>query len=504
MHKTPLLILCLSLAINLSAQTLCEDFDSFTVPTNNKQHAFNTYGNGNAGFLQNWTVTNGTPAILTNGDLGGTNAYNGTQCALMAVCDVAADWSEGLALNYNFQQGKTYTVTMAVRNAPLSTTPTPIDVNFLLLKSAIAFTYQTQTGCTQTASVPGTAQSVHSVSSFADNSWQTINFTISNLADNYTQLWVRSQFSSGSPSVTTFLLMDAVCIEEVNTAVTCHQFDDTLITDASSRQHAFNLFGNGNGGFLNDWLVASGTPTLFASGSLANINAYSGSQAALMAVCDVAADWNESLELIHSFDPGKTYDVSFALRNAQSLGASAATVDFLLLSAPINFTYQTQTGCTQVPAIPSTALNVHSITNLTANSWSTYSFTISGLSSSYPYLWIRPRFASGSAQTTTFVLLDSLCIAESTPVSVKNIDNNLPVQIYPNPANSLVTVKLSGKQNLQQIKLYNYAGSMVREWQNLQTNLLTIDVSDYSKGIYVIDITDTQGNRTVRKLQVQN
>jgi hypothetical protein len=146
MKKLHVIIMASLCAGTVSAQKICENFDSFTVTTNNKQHAFNTYGNGNSGFLQNWTVPNGTPAIVASGDLNGVNAYNGNQCALMGVCDVASDWSEGLALNYSFEQGKSYTVTMAVRNAPLSVTPTPIDVNFLLLKNPIQHTYQTQTG----------------------------------------------------------------------------------------------------------------------------------------------------------------------------------------------------------------------------------------------------------------------------------------------------------------------------------------------------------------------
>ena len=504
MKKAYLFVFLLFSVFAVNAQTLCENFDSFIVPLSNKQNAFNIYGNGNTGFLQNWMVTNGTPAIFSSGELGGIPAFNGTQSAVMAVCDVAADWSEGLALNYSFQQGKTYKVTMAVRNTPLSGSPTPIDVDFVLLKSPIAFTYQTQTGCTQTPATPGNAQTVHSLSSYANNSWQTIQFTVSNLADNYTQLWVRSQFSAGAPQATTFLLMDAVCVQEVNALSTCFQFEDTLITSATARQNAFHLFGNGNGGFLNDWLVASGTPSLFAGGDLSGVSAYEGSQSALMGICDVASDWNESLELIYDFEPGRTYDISFALRNAQALGASPASVDFLLLTNPINFTYQTQTGCTKVATIPPSALNVNSLTNLTANSWSTYHFSISGLSTTYPYLWIRPRFASGSVQNTTFILIDSLCISASSPTSISTVENALSVRIFPNPAQDRVHISLPDAQRIQGVRLYNTSGHLIREWLNPQSNMLMMDMAAYSNGMYLLDITDTQGIRAVRKLQIQH
>jgi hypothetical protein len=338
---------------------------------------------------------------------------------------------------------------------------------------------------------------------FATNSWQMVTFTISNLSENFSQLWIRSQFSAGSPLVTTFLLIDAVCIEELNTGSTCMEFDDTIVTSATNRQNAFNLYGNGNGGFLNDWLVASGTPSLFASGDLANVSAYSGPQSALMGICDVGSDWNESLELIYDFSPGNTYQVSFALRNAQALGASAATVDFILLQAPINFTYQTQTGCTQVASVPASALSAYSISNLTANSWNTYNFSVSGLNATYSHLWIRPRFASGSAQTTTFILLDSLCITKSSSVGITEATENLPVHIFPNPAHNQVTIQLSGDHKLNGVKLYNFLGSAVGEWQGLTTDVLTLDVSQHAAGMYLLAVTDNQGNRTVKKLQIQ-
>lgn len=502
MYKN-LFLLCFTLsAISLSAQNICENFDGFAVTTANKQHAFNTYGNGNSGFLQNWRVTSGTPAIYANGDFNGVNANSNSQCALMAICDVANDWSEGIALNYNFQQGKTYQVSLAIRNAPLNTTPTPIDVNFLLLKNPISFTYQTQTGCTQTPVAPGTSLNVHSINSFATNAWQTVNFTISNLTDNYSQLWFRSGFSSGAPLVTTFLLTDDVCINEVVTEATCYQFDDTTLTNATTRQHAFNYFGNGNASFLQDWLVGSGTPAIFSIGELNGTTAYTGTQSALMAVCDAGTNWNESLELTHDFTQGGNYTVSFALRNAQALGTSAVNVDFLLLNAPISFTYQTQTGCTQVAAIPSSAFNAYSITNLTTNSWGTYSFNVSGLTSTYTHLWIRPRFSSGNVQTTTFVLLDSLCISTSGTVAINEVTHELNVTLYPNPASDAFRISLSNNQILLSVKLYDYAGAIAKDWQNLLSPSAKLDISTMSNGIYIAEITDTNGNRITKKLVI--
>src|SRR5687768_12432874 len=112
-------VIFLLLHFTLISQPYCESFDGLTVPAANKEQAFNIYGNGNAGFLQNWFVASGTPSIRASGDLAGVTAYSGNQFALQAVCNVAPLWSEGLMLQYNFSPNQSYDLSFAMRNAPL-------------------------------------------------------------------------------------------------------------------------------------------------------------------------------------------------------------------------------------------------------------------------------------------------------------------------------------------------------------------------------------------------
>lgn len=60
--------------------------------------------------------------------------------------------------------------------------------------------------------------------------------------------------------------------------------------------------------------------------------------------------------------------------------------------------------------------------------------------------------------------------------------------IYPNPVSNQVTIVLQNKNNLQKIKIYNSLGQIVHTTQETR-----IDTSQFSKGIYYIEVTTNQG-----------
>jgi PKD repeat protein len=389
----------------------CVSFEEQVITNNDRENAFNLYGNGNPGFLANWNVTNGTPSVYRNGFLNGVSAYDGSQYSLLSVCDIPNS-SEGLSLIKNFEQGKTYEVTIAIRNYATNGNPTPLDIDFVLLKNKIAFTYQTQIGCTPTPSIPTDAITVKSITSFAQNSWQLVTFSISNLTSNYEHLWIRPKFSANAPLATTFLLFDNLCIEEINPQP-CYTFEEQVITN-NDREHAFNLYGNGNPGFLADWKVTNGTPSIYRNGDLSGVNAYNGNQYVLSGVCG-AANSSEGLSLRRSFEPGKSYEVTIAIRNTRTGGnPTPLDIDFILLKNSIFYSYNNQTGCSATPAIPTDAITVKSITSFAQNSWQLVTFSITNLADNYGHLWIRSKFSANAPLTTTFLLFDNLCIQETT------------------------------------------------------------------------------------------
>ena len=481
MKKLFLVILVLATFKMAKSQTYCESFDGQAVTTQDGGHAFNTFGNGNGGFLNDWNVTNGTPSIYLSGQLTGVNAFNGNQFVLNAVCDNGASSSEGLSLQHNFIQGNTYNVSIAIRNHGISTNPTPIDVEFILLDSALSFTYQTQTGCTQTPSIPNSALTVHTESVFAADSWQVITFSIANLTADYHNLWIRSTFSQGSPLTTTFLLLDSVCVETVVPS-TCYTFDEQQITTNESA-HTFNDYGNGNAGFLQDWNVVSGTPSIYLSGSLGGINAFEGSQFVLQAICNSGANFDESVSLAYNFQQGHSYTVSMAVRN-HGTGSTPTPidVDFILLTDSIPYAYNTGTGCSQIPNTPIGADTVHTLSGLNQDSWQVITFNINSLTADYGHLWFRGQFSSGSPLVTTFFLFDSVCVTElPIPTSLTDKIAQRKLAIYPNPATQTITI--DSEINLGTYKIQNITGKELLAGDFSNGNN-TFDVSTLNNGIY--------------------
>jgi len=485
MKQFSFLFLFLSLYF-AQAQTVCESFEGLSVPTQDRQHAFNIYGNGNPGFLSKWYVTNGTPAIYASGQINGINAYKGSQYALLAVCK-DTNVSEGFSVRQDFLQGKTYTVSMAIRNRGSLGTPVPINIQFVLLDSVIPYSYQTAAGCSKVPAIPGNAKVAYTLNNFSNGNWNLLKFNVTNLPANYRHMWIRATFPSGSSTETTYLLMDTFCIKEW-VPNGCYNFEEYFVP-LNETGHAFELYGNGKTGFLQDWHVASGTPSIYSTGQLSGVFAYKGDQYALLTVCGQSGNYNEGVSLKHNFEQGKSYTVSMAIRNRNANGApTPIDVDFLLLKDSINFAYQTQTGCTQMPAAPAGADTVHSLQSFAQDSWQLINFDINNLSSSFKELWFRTKFSSGATLSSTNFLFDSVCVKEKlTPNAINDSYESRAIQLYPNPAQNLLHVETAQHNGVYQI--YDMTGKEVMNGKASSSNFI-IDISSLSKGVFFFMFTE--------------
>lgn len=195
------------------SQSYCENFDETTISSStDRAHAFNTYGNGNAGFLSEWKVTNGTPSVYNNSDVAGVTAYSGSQYALLAVCNAGAGGvgaSEGIYLSKTFVPGVDYTVTMYLRNSNGQAQ----NFECRLLTSPITYTYNSGTGCSTNPSNPGGSLSVYTTT-FSTTSWTQKTFTITGLSTTYTGMWIHLDVTAASPTLPTSVYLDNFCIEE--------------------------------------------------------------------------------------------------------------------------------------------------------------------------------------------------------------------------------------------------------------------------------------------------
>jgi len=75
-----------------------------------------------------------------------------------------------------------------------------------------------------------------------------------------------------------------------------------------------------------------------------------------------------------------------------------------------------------------------------------------------------------------------------------NSNTNNNVEVYPNPANTLLNVQTQlAEGKTENMCIYNAFGQRVK-CLTLTNNLTTIPVNDLAAGIYMYRITDMQGN----------
>jgi hypothetical protein len=80
---------------------------------------------------------------------------------------------------------------------------------------------------------------------------------------------------------------------------------------------------------------------------------------------------------------------------------------------------------------------------------------------------------------------------------------NSEISLYPNPSSNYINVEITNSNVIENynIKLYNTIGELFFDSQ-LTSDLLTIDISSYSKGIYILTLTDNWGQRIATKYVV--
>lgn len=110
-------------------------------------------------------------------------------------------------------------------------------------------------------------------------------------------------------------------------------------------------------------------------------------------------------------------------------------------------------------------------------------------------------FAYGPSQTNGEYYIDDFKVTNSTGVSVKeNVANS--VTIFPNPANQVVNIDLTGYTNAT-ITLFAMDGRVIDRFQTTSSALTPIQVSHLTNGIYFVEIVSGKTQLT-RRLVVQH
>lgn len=108
--------------------------------------------------------------------------------------------------------------------------------------------------------------------------------------------------------------------------------------------------------------------------------------------------------------------------------------------------------------------------------------------------WIQPIGGIVDMDNGRLATNATLWLAESSSSDIENLQKNI-VEIYPNPADKFVN--LSSKTNIREIKILNLIGKMVFS-EKLNSKYLRLDIRNYKKGIYFVEITAESGKQLLK------
>lgn len=131
--------------------------------------------------------------------------------------------------------------------------------------------------------------------------------------------------------------------------------------------------------------------------------------------------------------------------------------------------------------------------------------------SAYNYLILGNFYDDANTDTLTqtcgtcqnwysYYLIDDVCVStdsllcnggvDALPCTVSIEENSLEnqINIYPNPANDYININNNSFQNLLKITIYNTIGQILYTKQNITSNNLQIDISNYKSGLLFIKI----------------
>ncbi|NJM79217.1 MAG: T9SS type A sorting domain-containing protein [Flavobacterium sp.] len=75
---------------------------------------------------------------------------------------------------------------------------------------------------------------------------------------------------------------------------------------------------------------------------------------------------------------------------------------------------------------------------------------------------------------------------------------SIDFSVYPNPVKDQFNISLENSTKLKAVNIYNNLGQIVyTEWNDLDQN---VNIASLSKGIYHLEVTDFEGNRSVKNI----
>ncbi len=100
----------------------------------------------------------------------------------------------------------------------------------------------------------------------------------------------------------------------------------------------------------------------------------------------------------------------------------------------------------------------------------------------------------------TFLVKLGQSLSNCPTAGVESVSSEAGMWLYPNPAGCSVTIKCeNGFQNAR-IRLQNISGQIVKEWQSVAGNTMTLEISGVPAGMYFVEVS--AGDGSVKRLRL--
>ncbi|MDX2001252.1 MAG: T9SS type A sorting domain-containing protein [Chitinophagales bacterium] len=324
--------------------------------------------------------------------------------------------------------------------------------------------------------------------SSSDQNWpHQLSQTISNLVANTYTVTVSEVNNNNCFAVASIDLLNSQnCCKHIYGEFV-ESFDDVTIADGNE-ENAFNIYAS----TFSDWMVATGTPSIYGNGDIPGVIADEGLQYAVLRVCDQSSSnlLSEGLLFSYPFLTAGNYVISASLMNIPIGTNSGVELDLYLLQNPINYNYQSGVDCmpTDPVPFPPDAFLLTTFSNIQQGTWQGQSITFSNLPANYNYLWFRARYTNPNIQQDPAMLaLDRIIIQYDFPNSllITDVVDNISCH---GACDGSIDISIAG--GTPQYNIY---------WNGLPTSgpnppdPTLEDQSNLCPGLYIVNVTDLRG-----------
>ena len=107
---------------------------------------------------------------------------------------------------------------------------------------------------------------------------------------------------------------------------------------------------------------------------------------------------------------------------------------------------------------------------------------------------------SSAIYDQSYIFIDQVSLTPCLPTSITEEHGNGIINIYPNPVDDEMVVLGSELTGFHELTIYNSIGKLVYEKPISGQQSLTIDMANFSSGIYIIKLTGLTGNVVTKKI----